>query len=683
MRRFVPPFKRLISLVGAGALALGCVVCLGQTAGFAVEPAVKVGGVVMGPQDVSFDPASMASARQAYLDYYKPGLGIGTSWTGSTGLCTAGAPSATWKDGAYRAVNYFRAYNYLGPLAETPAQNGASQAGALMLQAENRLAHTRDSSWKCYSAAGATTFPANTLGQSARTEIIASGASSGPAFVMALFMDDPGRPANELLLHRRALLAEYATGLSLGATGDYVIGHTYGNTASQAGKTNTWPPADTFFPWELTKQLQGGYPPMSWHATKNGYTVPATASGLTVTKNGQPVTVSNYRVDQNVAMWDIPTATQNAKPAPVTAYDTYLIKFTNGTNVWQYSVYVFIADLINVSNVSLSPTSFSLAVGGTRTLAATVTPSNATDPSVTWSSNNTTVATVSTAGVVTARAAGTAVITVTTVDGGKTATSTVAVTGSVDPAVVGMAQIVLSPSLATSPYGDVLAVDQSGGLWRASGSASGKLTNRIKIGSGWSGKTLYAPGDWNKDGKNDLVTVDKNGNMFLYKGNGQGGLANATQIGHGWSAYNVIPAGDLDGDKIPDMLAINKHTGVLLQYSGNGKGGFKGGYRQVGHGWLGMQLFPAGDLDKDGKTDILGVTADGRLLFYAGKGNGSFKTAIQVGHGWKGLMLLAGADINGDRIADIVSRTKTGALNLYKGKGVGTFHPPVQIATGY
>ena len=69
-----------------------------------------------------------------------------------------------------------------------------------------------------------------------------------------------------------------------------------------------------------------------------------------------------------------------------------------------------------------------LAIGGTRQLTATVHPSNATNTAVTWSSNNTNVATVDVnSGLVTARAAGTATITVTTADGGRTATCTITI----------------------------------------------------------------------------------------------------------------------------------------------------------------------------------------------------------------------------------------------------------------
>ena len=82
---------------------------------------------------------------------------------------------------------------------------------------------------------------------------------------------------------------------------------------------------------------------------------------------------------------------------------------------------------ISVTEVSLNMTSLSMTVGDTQTLTATVTPSNATDKSVTWSSNNNTVATVSSSGVVTAKSAGSATITVKTNDGGKTATCSVTV----------------------------------------------------------------------------------------------------------------------------------------------------------------------------------------------------------------------------------------------------------------
>lgn len=80
-----------------------------------------------------------------------------------------------------------------------------------------------------------------------------------------------------------------------------------------------------------------------------------------------------------------------------------------------------------VAGVSLNKATTTIAVGNTETLVATVTPANADDKSVSWTSSDDTVATVSN-GVVEGAAAGTATITVTTTDGGFTDTCEVTVT---------------------------------------------------------------------------------------------------------------------------------------------------------------------------------------------------------------------------------------------------------------
>ena len=81
---------------------------------------------------------------------------------------------------------------------------------------------------------------------------------------------------------------------------------------------------------------------------------------------------------------------------------------------------------VKVTGVSLNNNTLTLNVGGTNTLIATVLPTNATNKSVTWSTNNSTVASVNN-GTVTAHAKGQATITVTTSDGGYTASCTVTV----------------------------------------------------------------------------------------------------------------------------------------------------------------------------------------------------------------------------------------------------------------
>ncbi len=83
-------------------------------------------------------------------------------------------------------------------------------------------------------------------------------------------------------------------------------------------------------------------------------------------------------------------------------------------------------NIISVTGVALDITTLSLKKEDSYTLTATVSPSDAKDPSVSWLSTNTSVATVD-EGVVTAVSPGIAVVVVTTTDGGFQATCIVVV----------------------------------------------------------------------------------------------------------------------------------------------------------------------------------------------------------------------------------------------------------------
>jgi acid phosphatase type 7 len=84
----------------------------------------------------------------------------------------------------------------------------------------------------------------------------------------------------------------------------------------------------------------------------------------------------------------------------------------------------------NVKSVSIVPSSSTIAAGGTVQLVATANPSGSAT-SFTWASSNTAVATVSTSGLVTGVAAGSASVTATA--GGKTGTSTIIVQSAPPP----------------------------------------------------------------------------------------------------------------------------------------------------------------------------------------------------------------------------------------------------------
>lgn len=84
---------------------------------------------------------------------------------------------------------------------------------------------------------------------------------------------------------------------------------------------------------------------------------------------------------------------------------------------------------VPVSGVKLNKSVTTINIGATETLIATVSPSNAANKNVTWTSSNTKIAKVDKNGKVTGMSAGTVTITCKTVDGGKTATCKVNVDG--------------------------------------------------------------------------------------------------------------------------------------------------------------------------------------------------------------------------------------------------------------
>lgn len=106
-------------------------------------------------------------------------------------------------------------------------------------------------------------------------------------------------------------------------------------------------------------------------------------------------------------------------------------KLVTGTNTYYdqeiYSMKGTKPTEVSVTSVSLNKSTLDIKVGETATLTATINPTNATNKNVTWESDNTQIATVDTAGKVTAIKEGTAKITVKTKDGNHTATCIVTV----------------------------------------------------------------------------------------------------------------------------------------------------------------------------------------------------------------------------------------------------------------
>lgn len=135
---------------------------------------------------------------------------------------------------------------------------------------------------------------------------------------------------------------------------------------------------------------------------------------------------------------------------------------------------------VYVTNITLNQTAATLAVGQTLQLTSTITPSNATDKTVSWTSSNTSVATVTSEGYVVAKAAGSATITCSANDGsGMKATCSVTVTSTMPEMSIETVEC-LTPALDKLTKADVLRFRAS---FKNTGATANVMTCLIVIDS--------------------------------------------------------------------------------------------------------------------------------------------------------------------------------------------------------
>lgn len=170
--------------------------------------------------------------------------------------------------------------------------------------------------------------------------------------------------------------------------------------------------------------------PTSVSLNKSSTTV---GSGLTETLTATVLpseavdkTVTWSSSDENVA-----TVSSGGVVTGVAAGTVTITATTNTGGLTASCVVTVTQSVVNVTGVNLNKSSTTITFPATEQLTATLVPSEPSNPDVTWSSSDQTVATVSNAGLVTSLKVGTATITVTTVDGGFTATCDVTVVAPV------------------------------------------------------------------------------------------------------------------------------------------------------------------------------------------------------------------------------------------------------------
>ncbi|MFI2073179.1 FG-GAP repeat domain-containing protein [Streptomyces triculaminicus] len=237
---------------------------------------------------------------------------------------------------------------------------------------------------------------------------------------------------------------------------------------------------------------------------------------------------------------------------------------------------------------------------------------------------------------------------------------------------------VAAPS-AKAPVMPLGAVNDAGELYFYGPDGKGGLTSRELVDTGWDSIRAATHVDHDGNGVADGTYVLSKAEEVWYSDGGNG-----KRVADDWGQYDAFfSPGDLGGSKQSDIL-VRDRSGVLFLYVANADGSLSG-RKKVGPGWGQFtEITGRGDLTGDGKTDIVARDKDGVLWLYKGTGDSTkpFEARTKIGPGWNQFNeLVATGDVDLDGRSDLIARNGDGSLWLYKGTGNASspFKSRVQI----
>ncbi|MET4922819.1 trypsin-like serine protease [Streptomyces sp. PSRA5] len=208
---------------------------------------------------------------------------------------------------------------------------------------------------------------------------------------------------------------------------------------------------------------------------------------------------------------------------------------------------------------------------------------------------------------------------------------------------------IVQTDLNRDGYEDLVARQATtGDVYWLHRSVSSSTYVKTKIFSNWKTvRAIVAPGDVNGDGKGDIVSVNSAGSLMVYPSFGNGKFNTAVKVGTGYQAYNQVRGhGDFTNDGKADLLVRRGGTNALYLVKGTGKSTtpFEAPVL-VRSNWSAYNLIVTpGDVNGDGKADVLARTTGGSLSLLKGTGKGTseiFATAVSLGSGWQNYYTIA------------------------------------------
>ncbi|MET9673500.1 FG-GAP-like repeat-containing protein [Streptomyces sp. NPDC006482] len=237
-------------------------------------------------------------------------------------------------------------------------------------------------------------------------------------------------------------------------------------------------------------------------------------------------------------------------------------------------------------------------------------------------------------------------------------------------------------------FGDLVVMDTAGLVSMYRGTGTGTLSGRIAgTGTKFPTTSVFIPmGDLNGDRCAD-VYVRVGDQLRAYRP-GCDKVVSAsspyTLVSAGWGPYDVLTSsGDVNGDGYADLIARQASSGDVYFYAGTADHRLKARVR-IGVNWKPYKkIVGAGDLNGDGRGDLLGVDASGVMWRYYGTATGGVSARVKLGGGWSAFSSLVGVgDLSGDGRADLLARDTAGRLFAYKSTGTGLYAAGVMIGSG-
>jgi hypothetical protein len=202
----------------------------------------------------------------------------------------------------------------------------------------------------------------------------------------------------------------------------------------------------------------------------------------------------------------------------------------------------------------------------------------------------------------------------------------------------------------------------------------------------WSPTLRPQTRDFSGDWLPDVLGRGATGNLVMYRTtSGFQFQPGSSIIATGWGGYTAMThAGDLDGDGRADLV-VRDAAGALWLFPGKAGGGISP-RKPMATGWKSYtRIMAPGDMDGDGADDLLTADASGRLWLHPGDGSGQLGSRVPAASGFTGATaFVAPGDVDYDGHPDLIVRDRAGVLWLYRGVVGATYSTSrTKISSGW